>query len=174
MSESISVLISEEQIQKRVKEIAAQINEEYAGKSVTLLCTLKGAVYFTCELSKHLKVPTFLEFIQASSYSGTESTGTITMKLDVKPEAVCGKHVIIVEDVIDTGVTLYHVKKLIAGRNPASLKVCTLLDKHDCRRVAFEGDYVGFTIGDEFVVGFGLDVDQRYRNLAYVGVLHQE
>ena len=174
MSETIEVLISQETVEKRVAEIAAQIDKDYAGKSVTLLCTLKGAVFFTCELAKHLSIPTYIDFIQTVSYSGTTSTGTVFMKLDVEAKEIEGKNVIIIEDVIDTGITLTHVKKLIAERKPASLKVCTLLDKHECRRVPFEGDYIGFPIGNEFVVGFGLDVDQRYRNLPYVGILHRD
>ena len=112
-----------------------------------------------------------MEFIQTASYEGTQSTGTVSMKLDIPEEDVAGKHLIIIEDVIDTGRTLSVVKEMMLKRNPASLKVCSLLDKHECRVVPFEGDYIGFTIGNEFVVGYGLDVDQKYRNLPYVGVI---
>ncbi|HJJ47368.1 MAG TPA: hypoxanthine phosphoribosyltransferase [Methanocorpusculum sp.] len=174
MAETIEVLLSQETVEKRICEIAAEIDRDFAGKSVTLLCTLKGAVFFTCELAKHLTIPTYIDFIQTVSYSGTTTTGTVFMKLDVEPEKIKGQNVIIIEDVIDTGITLTHVKKLIAEREPAVLKVCTLLDKHECRRVPFEGDYIGFAIGKQFVVGYGLDVDQRYRNLPYVGILHQD
>lgn len=171
MTDTIDVLLSEDVINVRIRELAAQIDADYAGKSVTLLCTLKGAVFFACELAKRITIPVFMEFIQTASYEGTQSTGTVSMKLDIPEEDVAGKHLIIIEDVIDTGRTLSVVKEMMLKRNPASLKVCSLLDKHECRVVPFEGDYVGFTIGNEFVVGYGLDVDQKYRNLPYVGVI---
>ena len=171
MTDTIDVLLSEDVINVRIRELAAQIDADYAGKSVTLLCTLKGAVFFACELAKRITIPVFMEFIQTASYEGTQSTGTVSMKLDIPEEDVAGKHIIIIEDVIDTGRTLSVVKEMMLKRNPASLKVCTLLDKHECRVVPFEGDYIGFTIGNEFVVGYGLDFDQKYRNLPYVGVI---
>ena len=171
MKDTIDVLLSEDVINTRIRELAAQIDADYAGESVTLLCTLKGAVFFACELAKRLTIPVFMEFIQTASYEGTQSTGTVSMKLDIPEEDVAGKHLIIIEDVIDTGRTLSVVKEMMLKRNPASLKVCTLLDKHECRVVPFEGDYIGFTIGNEFVVGYGLDFDQKYRNLPYVGVI---
>lgn len=171
MKDTIDVLLSEDVINTRIRELAAQIDADYAGESVTLLCTLKGAVFFACELAKRITIPVFMEFIQTASYEGTQSTGTVSMKLDIPEEDVAGKHIIIIEDVIDTGRTLSVVKEMMLKRNPASLKVCSLLDKHECRVVPFEGDYVGFTIGNEFVVGYGLDVDQKYRNLPYVGVI---
>ncbi|MBO5118424.1 hypoxanthine phosphoribosyltransferase [Methanocorpusculum sp.] len=171
MKDTIDVLLSEDVINTRIRELAAQIDADYAGESVTLLCTLKGAVFFACELAKRITIPVFMEFIQTASYEGTQSTGTVSMKLDIPEEDVAGKHLIIIEDVIDTGRTLSVVKEMMLKRNPASLKVCSLLDKHECRVVPFEGDYVGFTIGNEFVVGYGLDVDQKYRNLPYVGVI---
>lgn len=171
MKDTIDVLLSEDVINTRIRELAAQIDADYAGESVTLLCTLKGAVFFACELAKRITIPVFMEFIQTASYEGTQSTGTVSMKLDIPEEDVAGKHLIIIEDVIDTGRTLSVVKEMMLKRNPASLKVCSLLDKHECRVVPFEGDYIGFTIGNEFVVGYGLDVDQKYRNLPYVGVI---
>ena len=171
MKDTIDVLLSEDVINTRIRELAAQIDADYAGESVTLLCTLKGAVFFACELAKRITIPVFMEFIQTVSYEGTQSTGTVSMKLDIPEEDVAGKHIIIIEDVIDTGRTLSVVKEMMLERNPASLKVCTLLDKHECRVVPFEGDYIGFTIGNEFVVGYGLDFDQKYRNLPYVGVI---
>lgn len=171
MSEKIDVLLSEDVVDARIKELAKQIDADYAGKSVTLLCTLKGAVFFASELAKRITVPVFMEFIQAKSYAGTSSTGNVLMKLDVDDEAIANKHIIIVEDVIDTGRTLSVVKEIMLKRNPASLKFCSLLDKPECRVVPFEGDYIGFTIGNDFVVGYGLDVDQKYRNLPYVGVI---
>ena len=171
MKDTIDVLLSEDVINTRIRELAAQIDADYAGESVTLLCTLKGAVFFACELAKRITIPVFMEFIQTASYEGIQSTGTVSMKLDIPEEDVAGKHLIIIEDVIDTGRTLSVVREMMLKRNPASLKVCSLLDKHECRVVPFEGDYVGFTIGNEFVVGYGLDVDQKYRNLPYVGVI---
>ena len=171
MKDTIDVLLSEDVINTRIRELAAQVDADYAGESVTLLCTLKGAVFFACELAKRITIPVFMEFIQTASYEGTQSTGTVSMKLDIPEEDVAGKHLIIIEDVIDTGRTLSVVREMMLKRNPASLKVCSLLDKHECRVVPFEGDYVGFTIGNEFVVGYGLDVDQKYRNLPYVGVI---
>ena len=171
MKDTIDVLLSEDVINTRIRELAAQIDADYAGESVTLLCTLKGAVFFACELAKRITIPVFMEFIQTASYEGTQSTGTVSMKLDIPEEDVAGKHLIIIEDVIDTGRTLSVVKEMMLKRNPASLKICTLLDKHECRVVPFEGDYIGFTIGNEFVVGYGLDFDQKYRNLTYVGVI---
>ena len=171
MKDTIDVLLSEDVINTRIRELAAQIDADYAGESVTLLCTLKGAVFFACELAKRITIPVFMEFIQTASYEGTQSTGTVSMKLDIPEEDVAGKHIIIIEDVIDTGRTLSVVKEMMLKRNPASLKVCTLLDKHECRVVPFEGDYIGFTIGNEFVVGYGLDIDQKYRNLPYVCVI---
>ncbi len=171
MADVIDELISEEKIEARIRELAEQIDCDYAGKEIIFLCTLKGACFFACELAKRITRPVFMEFIQAKSYEGKNSTGTLEMKLDVPKEAVAGKHVIIIEDVIDTGRTLSHVKQLILSRNPASLAVCSLLDKHECRVVAFEGDYIGFTIGNDFVVGYGLDWDQKYRNLPYIGIV---
>ena len=171
MKDTIDVLLSEDVINTRIRELAAQIDADYAGESVTLLCTLKGAVFFACELAKRITIPVFMEFIQTASYEGTQSTGTVSMKLDIPEEDVAGKHIIIIEDVIDTGRTLSVVREMMLKRNPASLKVCSLLDKHECRVVPFEGDYIGFTIGNEFVVGYGLDFDQKYRNLPYVGVI---
>ncbi len=171
MTDTIDILISEEEVDRRIREVAAEIDRDYAGKSVTFLCTLKGACFFACELAKRLTIPVFMEFIQTASYAGKESTGNVLMKLDVPREAISGKDVLIIEDVIDTGRTLSMVTALMRGRNPSSLAVCALLDKHECRVVPLEGDYIGFSIGNEFVVGYGLDWDQKYRNLPYIGVV---
>ena len=171
MTDTIDILLSEDVINARIRELAAQIDADYAGESVTLLCTLKGAVFFACELAKRITIPVFMDFIQTASYEGTKSTGKVSMKLDISAEEVFGKNIIIIEDVIDTGRTLSLVKDMILAKNPASVKVASLLDKHECRVVPFEGDYIGFPIGDEFVVGYGLDVDQKYRNLPYIGVI---
>ncbi|HJJ36752.1 MAG TPA: hypoxanthine phosphoribosyltransferase [Methanocorpusculum sp.] len=170
MCAQFNVLLSEEQINTRIAELAAEIDRDYAGKEVVFLITLRGAVIFGCELAKRVKTPVYFEFIQTSSYVGTTSSGIIAMKIDVDKSAIEGKHVIIIEDIIDTGKTLKMVKGLIQGRNPASLKICSLLDKHECRKVELEGDYIGFEIGNDFIVGYGLDYDQKYRNLPYIGI----
>ena len=170
MTDKIDVLLSEETVNSRIRELAAEIDRDYAGKELVFLITLKGATIFGCELAKRVTVPVYLEFIKAHSYQGTESSGTVQMTLDVDPAAIEGKHVLIIEDILDTGRTLTAVKKLMETRNPASLKICTLLDKPEGRVVELEADYVGFVIPDEFVVGYGLDVDQRYRTLPFVGI----
>jgi len=171
MTATIRPLLSQEMIESRIKELAAEISRDYAGKEVTFLVTLKGAVYFSCELAKYMTIPIYFEYIRAKSYSGTASTGTVTLPVDVESEKIANKHIIIIEDIIDSGRTLSHVVKIMQSRNPASLKVCALLDKKECRVVPFEGDYVGFTIENNFVVGYGLDVDQKFRNFPFIAVL---
>lgn len=169
--EKIRVMISEEEIDKKVREIAEKISEDYAGKEVHLICILKGSVFFTCELAKRLTVPVTMDFMSVSSYgSGTTSTGIVRIVKDLD-ESLEGKHVIIIEDIIDTGRTLAHLMEVLGTRKPASMRLCTLLDKPDRRVVPVQVDYTCFQIPDEFVVGFGLDYDQRYRNLPYVGVV---
>ena len=162
---NISVLISEEEVQKRVRELAAQISKDYEGESVKLICILKGSVFFTCE-------PVILDFMQVSSYgSQTVSSGTLKVKKELD-EPIEGDNVIIVEDIIDSGNTLSRLVPMLQERNPKSLKVCTLLDKPERREVDVKVDYNGFNIPDKFVVGYGLDYDQNYRNLPYVGVIN--
>lgn len=170
MSEHISVLISEKEINDRVKELAAIINEEYKGQEVRLVCILKGSVFITCELAKYLTVPVTLDFMAAHSYQGTESTGNIDIVQDLDHD-IEGKNVIVIEDIIDTGRTLHFLLELLKKRNPKSLKLLTLLDKPDRRVTEVFVDYIGFTIPDRFVVGYGLDYDQKYRNLPYIGVV---
>lgn len=171
MEEKISVLISEEEINNRIREIASQINEEYAGKTVTLICILKGSVFFTCELAKRLDIPVRLDFMSVSSYgSGTTSSGRVRIVKDLD-ESVEDKDIIVIEDIIDSGNTLSYLLKLLKSRGPRSIKLCTLLDKPDRRVVDVKVDYTCFDIPDEFVVGYGLDYDQKYRNLPYVGVV---
>ena len=171
MEDKIRVLISEEEIAKRLKEIADQMNQEYAGKSVHLICVLKGSVFVTTELAKYLTVPVTLDFMSVSSYGdGTESSGRVKIVKDVD-ESIEGRHVVVIEDIIDSGRTLSFLMDMMKNRKPASLKLCALLDKPDRRVTEVEVDYVGFTIPDEFVVGFGLDYAQKYRNLPYVGVI---
>ena len=174
MEEKIRVLLTEEEVKARISEIAARINEDYEGKSVHLICILKGGVFFTWELAKRLTVPVTLDFMSVSSYgSGTVSSGVVKIVKDLD-EPLEGKEVLIVEDIIDSGRTLAYLIQVLMQRNPASIRLCTLLDKPE-RRVKKQVtvDYTCFTIPDEFVVGYGLDYDQRYRNLPYIGVIEQ-
>lgn len=171
MSEKISVLISEESVAKRIAEMGAQISRDYAGESVCLLCILKGSVFFTTELAKHITVPVLLDFMSVSSYgSGTMSSGNVRIVKDLDTP-IEGQHVLVVEDIIDTGHTLAYLMEYLEQRRPKSLKLCTLLDKPDRRVSDVKVDYTGFEIPDKFVVGYGLDYDQKYRNLPYVGVI---
>ncbi len=171
MAEHVSVLIPEEKIIERLGEIAETINREYAGKSVHLVCILKGSIFVTTEIAKRLTVPVTMDFMSVSSYgSATKSSGVVRMVKDLD-ESIEGRHVIAIEDIIDSGRTLSYLLENLSDRHPASLKLCTLLDKPDRREREVHVDYTGFEIPDEFVVGFGLDFDQRYRNLPYVGVM---
>ena len=171
MKETIRVLLSEEEVDRRIKEVADQINRDYAGKEVHLICVLKGGVFFMCELAKRITVPVSLDFMSVSSYGDdTKSSGVVRIVKDLD-QPLEGKDVLIVEDIIDSGRTLSHLKKLLAQRNPASLKICTLLDKPERRAVDVDVEYVGFQIEDKFVVGYGLDYDQQYRNLPYIGMV---
>ena len=168
---NIRKYLTEEQITERVKAMGEQISRDYGGETVYLICILKGSVYFTCELAKRITVPVTMDFMQCSSYSGdTKSSGIVRIVKDLD-ENIEGKEVIIIEDIIDSGRTLSHLKKLLGQRNPASLKICTLLDKPERRVVDVDVEYVGFQIEDKFVVGYGLDYDQQYRNLPYIGVV---
>lgn len=167
----IEIMIQEDVVDARIQELGAQISRDYAGKSVHLICILKGSVYFTCELAKRITIPVTMDFMQCSSYgAATKSSGVVKLAKDLD-EAITGLHVIIIEDIIDSGRTLAHLKNLLAQRKPASLKICTLLDKPDRRVVDVDVDYTGFEIEDKFVVGYGLDYDQQYRNLPYIGVV---
>ena len=167
----ISVMISEEEIEKRVCELAAQISSDFAGETVKLICILKGSAFFACELAKRITVPVMIDFMQVSSYGAeTKSSGVVRLSKDLD-EPLQDKNVIIVEDIIDSGRTLSHLVKLLSQRNPKTMTLCTLLDKPSRRVVDVEVEYTGFTIPDEFVVGYGLDYDQKYRNLPYIGVL---
>ena len=171
MSEKISVLINEQDVNAKIKEIAEQISKDYEGKEITLICILKGSVFFVCELAKRITVPVTLDFMSVSSYgSGTESSGRVKIVKDLD-ESIEGRDILIVEDIIDSGRTLSHLMTLLSARKPNSIKLCTLLDKPDRRVVSVDVDYTCFEIPDEFVVGYGLDYDQKYRNLPYVGVV---
>ena len=174
MAEKISVLIAENDIDKKIREVAEKISADYAGKTVHIICILKGSVMFACELAKRITVPVTIDFMSVSSYgSGTKSTGIVRIVKDLD-EPLEGKDVLIVEDIIDTGRTLAHLIEVLKTRKPASVRLCTLLDKPDRRVTQVDVDYTCFQIPDEFVVGFGLDYDQKYRNLPYVGVVEFE
>ena len=165
----LKVLIDEQTLQNRIKEIAKQIEAEYKGKTITIICILKGSVFFTVDLAKAIDGDVRVEFIRVSSYGGdTVSSGEIKMKLDLK-DSINGKDVIVVEDIADTGRTLSYLMEYLKLKQPNSLKICTLLDKKERRVCEVEPDFVGFEIPDEFVVGFGLDYDEKYRNLPYIG-----
>lgn len=165
------VLITKEQIAKRVKELAEQINKDYEGKQVVLICTLRGAVLFFADLFRELTGEVEADFIAVSSYgAGTSTSGEVKLIKDLSAP-VTGKHLIVVEDIVDTGVTLSYLKKLLQARSPQSVKICSLLDKPSRRKVELEADYIGFEIENEYVVGYGLDYDQRMRNLPEVCVL---
>ena len=167
----VEVTLQEDVVDARIKELGEQISRDYAGESVHLICILKGSVYFTCELAKRITVPVTMDFMQCSSYGAeTKSSGIVKIAKDLD-EPIMDRNVIIIEDIIDSGRTLSHLKKLLAQRSPKSLKICTLLDKPDRRVVDVPVEYVGFQIEDKFVVGYGLDYDQQYRNLPYIGVV---
>ena len=171
MAESVRRLLSEEEVDKRIKELGEMISRDYAGKSVHLVCILKGAVFFMCELAKRITVPVTMDFMSASSYgSATKSSGVVKIVKDLD-EPLKDRDVIIVEDIVDSGRTLAYLGKMLSDRGPTSIKICTLLDKPERRVTDVKVDYVGFEIPDEFVVGYGLDYDQRYRNLPYIGVV---
>ncbi len=171
MSEHIKVLLSESEVDSRISEIGRQVSADYAGRSVHLICVLKGGCFFLCELAKRITVPVSLDFMSVSSYgSNTESSGKITIKKDLD-ESIKGKDVLVVEDIVDSGRTLSSLLKMLQEREPASLRLCTLLDKPERRVCEINVDYTGFRIPDAFVVGYGLDSDQRYRNLPYIGVV---
>lgn len=171
MAEKISVLISEQDVDARIAEIGAQISKDYEGKQVHLICILKGSVYFTCELAKRISVPVTMDFMSVSSYGdGTSSSGVVKIVKDLD-ETIEGKDVIVIEDIIDSGRTLSYLLEILQKRNPSSMKLCTLLDKPDRRVRDVKVDYVGFAIPDEFVVGYGLDYAQKYRNLPYIGIV---
>lgn len=168
------ILLTKDQIDRRTKELAAQITQEYQGQSVLLICILRGAVLFFADLARSIDLDVRLDFMAVSSYgAGTSTSGEVRIVKDVS-QPIEGLNVILVEDIIDTGHTLKYLKKLLQNRNPASLKICSLLDKPSRREVEIQGDYVGFAVPNEFVVGYGLDYAERYRNLPDVCILKPE
>ena len=174
MGERIEVLLAEEKIDRRIQEIGDQISRDYAGKQVHLVCVLKGGSFFMCELAKRITVPVSIDFMSVSSYGGdTESSGVVRIVKDLD-EPLKDKHVIVVEDIVDSGRTLSYLLDMLRSRGAADVSLCTLLDKPDRRVVDVKVDYTGFEIPDEFVVGYGLDYDQKYRNLPYIGMVKFE
>jgi len=171
MAEQIKVMIPEQEVDAKIAELGQKISEDFAGESVHLICILKGSAFFVCELAKRITVPVSIDFMQVSSYGAeTRSSGVVRLSKDLD-EPLQGKNVIIVEDIIDSGRTLSHLVKLLGQREPKTLTLCTLLDKPSRRVVEVDVKYTGFRIPEEFVVGYGLDYDQRYRNLPYIGVI---
>ena len=174
MAEHIRVLLTEEEVDKRIQEIGEQISKDYAGKQVHLVCVLKGGSFFMCELAKRITVPVSLDFMSVSSYgSDTKSSGVvkITKDLDINLE---GYDLLIVEDILDSGKTLFYLRQMLLSRHPKSVKICALFDKPDRREAPIAADYVGGLVPNEFIVGYGLDYDEKYRNLPFIGVLKPE
>ena len=171
MTERVEILLSEEEVDKRISEIGEQITKDYAGKDVHLICVLKGGSFFMCELAKRIDLEVSIDFMSVSSYGDdTKSSGVVKIIKDLD-ESIKDKHVIVVEDIIDSGRTLSYLLQNLSERGPASLGLCTLLDKPERRVVDVNVDYTGFQIPDEFVVGYGLDYAQRYRTLPYIGIV---
>ena len=171
MNDKIRVLLSEEEVAKRIKEMGEVISSDYEGRPLHLICILKGGVFFTCELAKRISLPLTLDFMSVSSYgSSTKSSGIVKIVKDLD-EPLKDKDVIIVEDIVDSGRTLSYLMEMMRDRGTKSLALCTLLDKPERRVTDVKVNYTGFQIPDEFVVGYGLDYDQRYRNLPYIGVV---
>ena len=165
------ILFTEEELRLRVKELAAQIEKDYDGKELVLASVLRGSYIFMADLTRYIDLPATVDFMVVSSYgSGTTSSGQVEIKKDLS-DPIEGKHLIIVEDILDSGNTLYYLMEVLKVRKPASIRICTLMDKPERRSKPISADYVGFTIPDAFVVGYGLDYDEKYRNLPYVGIL---
>ena len=167
----LRVLLSEEEIRAKCKEMGARISQEYKGKNLMLVTVLKGAVVFLADLMRAIEVPAEIDFMVVSSYgSGVKSSGVVKIVKDLDVP-LAGKDLLIVEDILDSGLTLSYIKELLASRGPASIKIATLLDKPSRRKVDLVADYIGFSVPDEFVIGYGLDYDEKYRNLPYIGIL---
>lgn len=167
----VEIMLSEEEVDRRIQAIGEQISRDYDGRQLHLICILKGGSFFLCELAKRISVPVTIDFMSVSSYGGdTKSSGVVRIVKDLD-ESIEGRDVIVIEDIVDSGRTLSYLMALLKDRKPESLRLCTLLDKPDRRVVDVNVDYTGFRIPDEFVVGYGLDYDQLYRNLPYIGVV---
>lgn len=168
------ILITEDELKKKVKELGEQITRDYEGKSLLLVGILKGSVVFMADLMREIKTDCKIDFMSVSSYgSGTVTSGEVQIILDLR-KPVQNYDLLIVEDILDSGVTLSYLRQLLSARGPKSIKICTLLDKPDRRKRDIKPDYCGFTIPDEFVIGYGLDVDEKYRNLPYVGIFEPD
>ena len=167
----IEKLFSEEEIDKKVEELANTLYEKYGNDKVVFVCVLKGAVFFTCDFLKKYKGNAVLEFLRTSSYDGENSTGNVELIVPISKENIENNNVVIIEDIVDTGCTLNFLKNYITKMNPMSLEVCVLLNKPSRRVVEFEPDYCGFEIDNLFVIGYGLDYNQEYRNIPYIGVM---
>ncbi len=171
MAEHIKKMMTEEEVDRKIREIGLLISKDYKGKEVHLICILKGACFFACELAKRITVPVTIDFMSVSSYGGgTESSGHVKIIKDLDAP-IEGRNVIVVEDIVDSGRTLSHLMDLLKSRNPESIALCALLDKPERRVVDVDVKYVGYQVPDLFVVGYGLDYDQKYRNLPYIGVV---
>ena len=171
MADKVKVLLSEEEVDAKIREIGEQISRDYEGKQVHLVCVLRGGSFFMCELAKRITVPVSIDFMSVSSYgSETKSSGVVKIVKDLD-DPLIGKDVIVIEDIVDSGRTLSYLMEMLKERKPASLRLCTLLDKPDRRVIDVNIDYLGFQIPDEFVVGYGLDYAQKYRNLPYIGIV---
>lgn len=171
MFDELEVVISRQELEKRVSELGREVTAAYADKSLTLLCVLKGSFVFTADLARHIDLPLRCDFLGLSSYgAATESSGVVAITKDLN-EPVAGRHVLVVEDIVDTGLTMQYLRQNLATRNPASIRIASLLSKPSRRRVEVDIDFLGFTIEDRFVVGYGMDFEERYRNLPYIGAL---
>ena len=167
----IKKLFSKKDINNRVKELSKELYDVYGHDKVVFICTLKGAVFFACDLLKNYKGNAKLEFLRVSSYKGDKSTGKVELNLSISKEVIEKENIVIIEDIVDTGNTLKFLKEYLSNMNPKSIKIVTLLNKESRREVDIEADYTGFEIDDLFVVGYGLDYNQEYRNLPYIGVI---
>lgn len=166
------VLLTEDDLKNIVERLGAQITEDYKDKNLVLVSVLKGSVLFMADLMRAIKLPCKIDFMAVSSYgSGTKTSGVVKIIKDLDSEVVCGNDLLIVEDILDSGVTLEYLMKILSARNPNSIKICTLLDKPERRKANVKADYAGAQIPDAFVVGYGLDYDEKYRNLPFVGAL---
>ncbi len=168
----IKTLINEQELTTRINEVAKQIQKDYNNEEIVLICILKGAVFFATELAKNINSSVIMDFMKVSSYDGTKSTGNLDFTLDIS-QKIEGRNVLIVEDIVDTGRTLTYLKQYLTSKNPKKLKVCTMLDKKERRELEFTPDYTCFDIPDKFVIGYGLDFDEKYRNLPYIGYIEQ-
>lgn len=169
-----TVLVSEEQLKAKIAELGAQISKDYEGKNLVLVSILKGSVVFMADLMRAISIPCSIDFMVVSSYGSSTTTSGLVKIIKDLDDDLSGKDVLIVEDILDTGVTLSNLVPMLKLRNPSSVKICTILDKPSRRKADVQPDYEGFRVPDEFVVGYGLDYDEKYRNLPYVGVLKPE